>query len=616
MGSSKRCLRSSLRSSSTPRLLLTVEALESRTVPYATIGAWPHPELVTLSFMPDGTYLGSSYYSDLFATFNAKWPTAVWQQQILLAAQTWAQYTNLNFAVVPDDGQTFGWGAYQQGDPNIGDIRIGGFYFGSTDMLAGAWFPPPLNNFDVAGDLFFNTVQPFNIGSTYDLYTVATHEFGHALGLLHSSDYYAAMYGAYVGIKSYGLTADDVAGIRSLYSAGAGRSPDGFGFYTNSFQTTADLTGLFNPVWQTLVSNYLDITYAGQAEYFRFLAPSGTSSQLTVAIQSSGLSLFSPYVILYNAYQQPIAWASGYGQAGATVSVTVGGVVPGELFWLRVSGADTSQFGVGRYVLIVNFGPGQTPVMPSPNTATPDGVPLSVVGGWPEQAGTGIVDGHSFDTFDQPAEAVAHPTEAGSVSPPGSEGPRSAPVSVSAAASWIHSLGNPLSHWPFSMTALQPPPSAAPTGTASILPPPLFHPSVRQPFPARTESGSGKEEAPLAAEEWWGEGTSSVPDPPRSPSPAAPSVLAPEWRAACTACFAKQAGTVRPNRGSAAAASSSSTVACANFDSAAALAAMAVVLGGCLRRPDDVLVIRPPRLPDVRWQPNRLDSEAPVSGCV
>src|SRR5262245_32294334 len=69
--------RSSRRSSQPPRARLEVEALESRLVPYTTSGnAWIHPELVTLSFVPDGTIVGSNasgpIASDLFATFDAK----------------------------------------------------------------------------------------------------------------------------------------------------------------------------------------------------------------------------------------------------------------------------------------------------------------------------------------------------------------------------------------------------------------------------------------------------------------------------------------------------------------------------------------------------------------
>jgi hypothetical protein len=360
--------------------------------------------------MPDGTYLGGSLSSNLFASFDARWPTVFWQGQIRLAAQTWAQYTNLNFAVVPDYGLPFGAGDYEQGDPQEADIRIGGFNFGTSDLGA-AWFPPPGNNYSVAGEVFFNTAQPFNIGSTYDLYTVAVHEFGHALGLLHSTDYYAAMYPAYVGVKSYGLSGDDIAGIRSLYSANGPRSPDGFGFYTGSFQAAADLTGGFDPVTQTLVGSDLDITDPGQAEYYRFLAPYGTSSQMTVTVQSAGLSLLSPFVLLYNAYGQPIAAASGFGHDGTTVSVTVQGVVPTQLFWLRVSGADGSPFGTGRYALIINFGSGPSPTVAPANTATPNGIPLVLIGGDAEQSSVGQPDDTDFPLARRGADGAAFPWE-------------------------------------------------------------------------------------------------------------------------------------------------------------------------------------------------------------
>src|SRR5262249_31013671 len=83
----------------TPRARLMVEALESRVVAYATSGnLWSNPQLLTLSFMPDGTNLGG-VTSNLFATFNARFgSTSTWQNQILKAAQQWAQQTNLNFA--------------------------------------------------------------------------------------------------------------------------------------------------------------------------------------------------------------------------------------------------------------------------------------------------------------------------------------------------------------------------------------------------------------------------------------------------------------------------------------------------------------------------------------
>src|SRR5262249_44362915 len=82
----------------------TLEPLEQRLVPYALSGyTWANPN-VSVSFMPDGTLISSSYPSNLFATYNAAYPQATWQREVARALQSWADVSNLNFHFVADDG--------------------------------------------------------------------------------------------------------------------------------------------------------------------------------------------------------------------------------------------------------------------------------------------------------------------------------------------------------------------------------------------------------------------------------------------------------------------------------------------------------------------------------
>ncbi|KAB2903753.1 MAG: matrixin family metalloprotease [Anaerolineae bacterium] len=83
-------------------------------------------------------------------------------------------------------------------------------------VLAFAYFP------SFGGDVFFDDVERWTLydGGGTDLYVVAVHEIGHALGLDHSSDVNAVMY-AYSGFSA-DLGQDDIAGIQRLYGADSG----------------------------------------------------------------------------------------------------------------------------------------------------------------------------------------------------------------------------------------------------------------------------------------------------------------------------------------------------------------------------------------------------------
>ncbi|KAF5921095.1 hypothetical protein HPG69_018495, partial [Diceros bicornis minor] len=72
----------------------------------------------------------------------------------------------------------------------------------------------------LGGDTHFDNAEKWTMGMNgFNLFTVAAHEFGHALGLAHSTDPSALMYPTYKYQNPYGfhLPKDDVKGIQALY---------------------------------------------------------------------------------------------------------------------------------------------------------------------------------------------------------------------------------------------------------------------------------------------------------------------------------------------------------------------------------------------------------------
>ncbi len=206
-----------------------LEALEGRMLLYSTLGdMWTYDSRITYSFMPDGTSVGG-VASSLFATLNAVTPTATWEAQFENAASLWEEAANVNLALVPDGGEAVGTNGDQQDDPRFGDIRIGAVPLG-PGILAETFLPPPANGGTDAGDILFNSSEPWAINSTYDIMTVAAHEFGHALGLGESTVSSAVMYGTYDGTKQV-LTSDDISGIDSIYgrTSTTGSTPEALG---------------------------------------------------------------------------------------------------------------------------------------------------------------------------------------------------------------------------------------------------------------------------------------------------------------------------------------------------------------------------------------------------
>jgi Matrixin len=338
-----------------------VEGLEGRML-LATVsgGAWTYGSRITYSFAPDGTNIGG-YSSALNQSMASKGiSTANWQLQFQKAAAVWQAVTGINMVQVPDNGASFGSGSYQQGDPNIGDIRIGGVPL-SAGTLGESFLPAPFNGGSLAGDIVMNTQANWGINTNYDIETVAIHEIGHALGMSHSQDSAAVMYGTYQTTHQC-LAADDIGGIDSIYGT---RRVDSFDAVApnNSFATASIVTPLSSD-GQVVVPN-LDITVPTDYDYF--LVVPATSGSMIVTMQSSGLSSLNPSVYAYNAAHGSLGGSSAAGSFGGTVSVTVP-VTAGLVYYVRASAATNGPGGTGAYGLGISFtGNAVAPFSP-PNT--------------------------------------------------------------------------------------------------------------------------------------------------------------------------------------------------------------------------------------------------------
>lgn len=145
------------------------------------------------------------------------------------AFKAWSDAAPLIFRRVDVDSRGAGPG---------GDIRVSfsrslhndGYPFdGQGGTLAHAFFP---TGDEVAGDTHFDDDENWSYGGddgTTDLFTVAVHEFGHALGLSHSSSNPSIMRPYYQGPveRNFQLALDDRLAIQQLYGVKDAGQPGG-----------------------------------------------------------------------------------------------------------------------------------------------------------------------------------------------------------------------------------------------------------------------------------------------------------------------------------------------------------------------------------------------------
>nr|MCU0500091.1 matrixin family metalloprotease [Anaerolineae bacterium] len=253
------------------------------------------------------------------------------REVIVYGLQAWANNTPLTFQEVDD----------QNAHIVIQFDRIDG-----SSQVLGQACPP---SSPCAGSVVFDSEENWVLyePTRYDdisLLGVATHEFGHALGLLHSDDASALMYPSY---SPYVLqpTDDDIRGIQRLYGSGRGTV-----YNPTSVPGASGSDG--QPVVQGTISDDQFV------HFWDFDAYAGEVITIRMEARSGGLD---PFIFILDANDQILAYDDDSGPDQDAIVRNITFPFDGTYTVAATRYQQVFGYSVGDYRLTITYGATEAP---------------------------------------------------------------------------------------------------------------------------------------------------------------------------------------------------------------------------------------------------------------
>ena len=340
------------------------EHLESRIALHSDDLLFVDLPYLSMSFAPDGTDIGGMQ-SVLFAELNAIAPTDVWQTAILNAFQAWAQETNGDVGVVPDQGDPFGTPGALRRDARFGDVRIGAIPMKPTVYAVS--IPRAVESGSWSGDVIFNSSliapNPVNshllVDNVDELYRVSLHEAGHVFGLPDNMSNQSIM--NYLGIPPETIQSPAADDIDVLHTLSGSRALDDY----EPNDSVHDATKLHSSVGDSFDGSFPAMVYAdmgrGDVDVYELNPPDQYTGTITLTVRTDGVSLLQPkFMVTACDDAQVLASVTASPQAtgGETLRVTVPVVncqSGSDKHYVHVAAATGATVGLGGYSLAATY---------------------------------------------------------------------------------------------------------------------------------------------------------------------------------------------------------------------------------------------------------------------